>query len=139
MTAQEGTFSIRRHMDVPTGCKRIAPILARIGDKWSILVIILLGDGPLRFNELRRKIGGISQWMLTLTVRGLERDGFLTRTVLPTTPPRVDYELTALGKSLLEPIQLLGKWAMNNSAAIEKAQAHFDRAAEQRTKSAIGA
>jgi len=68
------------------------------------------GDGPMRFNELRRKIGSISQQMLMLTIRGLERDGFLTRTVFPTIPPRVDYELTALGKSLLQPIRYLGMW-----------------------------
>ena|SRR6478672_11095722 len=96
MTAQEGTFLIHSHRHAPDGCRRIAPILARIGDKWSILIIILLGDGPMRFNELRRKIGGVSQRMLTLTVRGLERDGFLKRTVFPTIPPRVDYELTPL-------------------------------------------
>jgi DNA-binding HxlR family transcriptional regulator len=76
----------------------------------------------MRFNELRRKIGSVSQRMLTLTVRGLERDGFLTRTVFPTIPPRVEYEFTPLGKSLLQPIQQLGVWVTNNVDAIENAQ-----------------
>ncbi len=122
-------------MHVPGACSRVAPILARIGDKWSILVIILLGDGPLRFNELRRKVGSISQRMLTLTVRGLERDGFLTRTVFPTIPPRVDYELTELGKSLLTPVQELGAWATSNADAIEKARRRFDQAAAKQKQS----
>ena len=134
MTAQEGTFLIHSHRPAPDGCRRIAPILARIGDKWSILIIILLGDGPMRFNELRRKIGGVSQRMLTLTVRGLERDGFLKRTVFPTIPPRVDYELTPLGRSLLQPIQQLGMWATNNVDVIEDAQRRYDKAAGRHTK-----
>jgi DNA-binding HxlR family transcriptional regulator len=97
-----------------------------------VLVISFLGAGPVRFNELRRKIGGVSQRMLTLTVRGLERDGFVKRTVYPTIPPRVDYELTPLGKSLLEPIQQLGMWAMNHLDAIEKAQQKYDKVAGKR-------
>jgi DNA-binding HxlR family transcriptional regulator len=138
MTAQEGTFLIHSRMHPPDGCRRIAPILARIGDKWSVLIIILFGDGPMRFNELRRKIGGVSQRMLTLTVRGsvrgLERDGFLKRTVFPTIPPRVDYELTPLGRSLLQPIQQLGMWATNNVDVIEDAQRRYDKAAGRHTK-----
>jgi DNA-binding HxlR family transcriptional regulator len=92
-----------------------------------MLVINFLGAGPVRFNELRRKIGGVSQRMLTLTVRGLERDGFIKRTVHPTIPPRVDYELTPLGKSLLEPIQQLGMWTVENLGAIQKAQRRYDK------------
>ncbi len=114
------------HTHVPGDCAKVAPILARIGDKWSILVVSLLGDGPMRFNELRRRIGGISQRMLTLTLRGLERDGYLTRTVFPSVPPRVDYELTALGHSLLVPVRALGAWAVQNAGAIEEAQRRFD-------------
>ena len=110
-TAQGGTFLEQSHKHVPSDCSRVAPVLSRIGDKWTILVVMLLGEGPMRFNELRRRVGGISQRMLTLTVRGLERDGFVTRTVFPTIPPRVDYELTPLGHSLLTPIQQLGSWA----------------------------
>jgi DNA-binding HxlR family transcriptional regulator len=81
-------------------CRGAASILARVGDKWSVLVIMMLSDGPRRFNEIKRMIGGISQRMLTLTLRGLERDGLVTRTVFPTIPPRVDYELTDLGRGL---------------------------------------
>ncbi len=80
-----------------TDCRAVNGVLARVGDKWSVLIIGLLGDGPKRFNEMKRMVGGISQRMLTLTVRGLERDGLLTRTIFPTIPPRVDYELTKLG------------------------------------------
>ena len=116
-------------MHVPGDCAKVAPILSRVGDKWSILVVMLLGDGPMRFNELRRRVGGISQRMLTLTLRGLERDGYLTRTVFPSVPPRVDYELTALGHSLLIPVRALGAWALQNADEIEDARRRFDRAA----------
>ncbi|PNG26061.1 winged helix-turn-helix transcriptional regulator [Methylocella silvestris] len=119
------------HAHVPSQCARVAPILARIGDKWSILVIMILGDGPIRFNELRRRIGSVSQRMLTFTLRGLERDGFLTRTVFPTVPPRVDYELTPLGQSLRAPVQALGSWALQNLETIEDARLRFDEAAKR--------
>lgn len=109
-------------------CRGVASILARVGDKWSVFVIMMLGDGPKRFNEIKRMIGGISQRMLTLTLRGLERDGLVTRTVFPTIPPRVDYELTALGRSLLEPVSELGLWARQNRAAIQDARGRFDAA-----------
>jgi DNA-binding HxlR family transcriptional regulator len=79
-------------------CRAIGAVLARVGDKWSVLIVSRLGNGPMRFSELKRDIGGISQRMLTLTLRGLERDGLITRTVFPTVPPRVDVELTALGR-----------------------------------------
>ncbi len=108
------------------GCKPVAEILARIGDKWSVLVVMLLGDGPKRFSEIRRMVDGISQRMLTLTLRGLERDGFVTRTVFPTIPPRVDYELTALGRSLRDPIGRLGEWAFAHRAEVERARVRFD-------------
>jgi DNA-binding HxlR family transcriptional regulator len=101
--------------------------LARVGDKWSVFVIMLLGDGPRRFNEIKRMVGGISQRMLTLTLRGLERDGLVTRTVFPTIPPRVDYELTDLGRGLWQPVEALGKWAKENQTEIEDARARFDR------------
>src|SRR5689334_24714571 len=92
-------------------CRAVASVLSRVGDKWSVLVIMLLSDGPRRFNELKRMIGGISQRMLTLTLRGLERDGLVKRTVFPTIPPRVDYELTDLGRGLRKPVEALGRWA----------------------------
>src|ERR1700756_1772908 len=108
-------------------CRGVASILARVGDKWSVFVIMMLGDGPKRFNEIKRMIGGISQRMLTLTLRGLERDGLITRTVFPTIPPRVDYELTDLGHGLCPPVKALGEWAQDHQVEIEDARARFDR------------
>ena len=107
-------------------CRAVSSILARVGDKWSVLVIMLLIEGPRRFNELKRTIGGISQRMLTLTLRGLERDGLVTRTIYPTIPPRVDYELTDLGRSLAQPVKALGTWAFENLPTIEAARKRFD-------------
>jgi DNA-binding HxlR family transcriptional regulator len=100
--------------------------LARIGDKWSVLVVMTLGAGPRRFNDIKRAVGGVSQRMLTLTLRGLERDGLVTRTLFPTIPPRVEYELTELGHSLRAPVEALGVWAHVNRPHIEKARAKFD-------------
>jgi DNA-binding HxlR family transcriptional regulator len=107
-------------------CRGVASVLARVGDKWSVFVIMMLGDGPRRFSEIKRMIDGISQRMLTLTLRGLERDGLVTRTVFPTIPPRVDYELTDLGRGLSEPVVALGKWAMDHRTEIEDARTRFD-------------
>ncbi|WGR91797.1 helix-turn-helix transcriptional regulator [Bradyrhizobium sp. ISRA443] len=107
-------------------CRAVASVLARIGDKWSVFVIMMLIDGPRRFNELKRMINGISQRMLTLTLRGLERDGLVTRTIFPTIPPRVDYELTDLGRGLAEPIKALGEWAFAHLPEIEGARTRFD-------------
>ena len=110
-------------------------ILQRVGDKWTVLVIGKLGDGPMRFNELRSAVGGISQKMLTTTLRGLERDGFVTRTVFPTIPPRVDYELTELGCELLKPVTALGEWARKNTGRVNAARARFDaRSANRRQR-----
>jgi DNA-binding HxlR family transcriptional regulator len=108
-------------------CRAISGVLARVGDKWSILVVSRLGQRTMRFNELRRDIGNISQRMLTLTLRGLERDGLVTRTVYPTVPPRVDYALTALGRSLLDPVNGLSDWALKNRDKIDAAQIRFDK------------
>ena len=113
-------------------CRGVASVLARVGDKWSVLVIMLLGNGPRRFNELKRMIGGISQRMLTLTLRGLERDGLVTRTVFPTIPPRVDYELTDLGRGLSRPVQALGQWAFEHLPEIERSRGAFDARNEER-------
>jgi DNA-binding HxlR family transcriptional regulator len=104
----------------------VTPVLARIGDKWTILVIMALSSGSLRFNELKRMLDGISQRMLTLTLRTLERDGLVTRTVTPSIPPRVDYELTPLGESLRVPITALGGWVMDNLDEIERSRATYD-------------
>jgi DNA-binding HxlR family transcriptional regulator len=109
-----------------SACRGVASVFARLGDKWSLYVIMLLGGGPRRFNELKRMVGGISQRMLTLTLRGLERDGLVTRTVFPTIPPRVDYELTDLGRGLWKPVQELGAWAHAHQPEIETARARFD-------------
>ena len=108
-------------------CRAVSSILARIGDKWSVLIIVLLGDGPKRFNEIKRMVGGISQRMLTLTLRGLERDGLVKRTQFPTIPPRVDYELTQLGRSLWEAVKPLGQWARGHVTHITRARAAFDK------------
>ena len=107
-------------------CRTISTLLSRIGDKWTVLVVQTLADGPRRFNELRREIPSVSQRMLTLTLRNLERDGLVSRTVTPTIPPRVDYELTELGQSLQKPICGLATWALENVDAIHVAQARFD-------------
>ena len=107
-------------------CRTISTLLSRIGDKWTVLVVETLANGPQRFNELRRDIPSVSQRMLTLTLRNLERDGLVSRTVTPTIPPRVDYELTELGHSLQKPISGLANWALDNVAAIHDAQARFD-------------
>lgn len=136
MAAQVGTSLIPEHtattastdLHLPDCCKEVSEILARVGDKWSVLIVMLLGDGPRRFNELKRMIGGISQRMLTLTLRGLERDGLVMRTMFPTIPPRVDYELTPLGHSLWEPVKALGTWAHANRPEIARARRAFDRA-----------
>ncbi|WP_284117867.1 winged helix-turn-helix transcriptional regulator [Acinetobacter seifertii] len=108
------------------GCRATREILDRIGDKWSLYIIASLAKGTMRFNELRRGIDGISQRMLTLTLRGLERDGLVSRTMYPTIPPRVDYELTELGQTLLVPVMALVSWADNNQLAIKEAHQRFD-------------
>jgi DNA-binding HxlR family transcriptional regulator len=116
----------------PEDCRAVSDILARIGDKWTVLVVGLLGDGPLRFNEMRRRIGNISQRMLTLTLRGLERDGLVTRTVHPTVPPSVEYELTGLGQSLFEPLDAVAAWARKHRIAVEKKRREFDADTKKR-------
>jgi DNA-binding HxlR family transcriptional regulator len=116
-------------------CPAVREVLHRVGDKWSVLIVDLLGDGAMRFSDLRRSVEGISQRMLTLTLRGLERDGLITRTVFPEIPPRVEYELTRLGKTLLEPIQGLAEWAEKNRTSIQDARDKFDK---KSTKSSAG-
>lgn len=108
-----------------TDCPATREILTLVGDKWSVLVLANLGVTPMRFSDLKRTIDGISQRMLTLTLRGLERDGLVTRTVLPTNPPRVDYELSALGRTLLAPLTALVTWAQHHRPEIERARDTF--------------
>ena len=109
-------------------CRVVGTVLSRIGNKWTIFVVMMLTDGPRRFNELKRLVGGVSQRMLTFTLRGLERDGLVSRTVYPTVPPRVEYALTDLGRSLQDPVQALGAWAFSNLSAIQEARTRFDEA-----------
>jgi DNA-binding HxlR family transcriptional regulator len=123
---QEGTFLKPRNTHLPSDCRAISDVLSRVGDKWSVLVVTTLGSGTKRFNELRREIGGISQRMLTLTLRGLERDGLVTRKVIPTSPLGVEYDLTPLGRDLLQPVSALGAWAIRNQGRIQQARVRFD-------------
>lgn len=116
------------HPHLTEDCLAVSEILQRVGDKWTVLVVQRLGQGTMRFNELRQAVGGISQKMLTTTLRGLERDGFVTRTVFPTIPPRVDYELTDLGRELLVPVTALGEWARLNKDRVNAARARYDLA-----------
>jgi len=131
----------RLHLDPQSSdCRAVQSVLARVGDKWSVLIVALPGDGPKRFNEIKRLVNGISQRMLTLPLRGLERDGLVTRTVFPTVPPRVDYELTELGRSLWEPVDALGAWARAHQGEIESARQRFDaRAPGSRPETAAAA
>ena len=112
-------------------CKRINEVLSRVGDRWSVLVIISLSQyGTLRFNELKRNLG-ISQRMLSRTLRELERDGLVNRTQCPTIPPKVEYTLTPLGESFREPVAKLGNWALENLATIDGARETYDSDAEK--------
>jgi len=113
-------------------CRAVGSILARIGDKWSVLVVVSLGDGTFRFNELKRHIDGISQRMLTLTLRGLERDGLVERMFFPTIPPKVNYALTELGRSLREPVGALGQWAIEHRGTVERSRDLYDRRSGER-------
>ncbi len=120
-------------------CEQISALLSRVGDKWTVLVVRILGAGPMRFNALRRTVGDISQKMLATTLRNLERDGFVTRTVTPTTPPQVEYALTDLGSGLLEPVRALAEWTVANADRIEAARRAYavrTTAAEQPLRSA---
>ena len=113
--------------DLPADiCHSVGDVLARVGDKWSILVIAMLSRGSMRFSELKRSLGSISQKVLTSTLRGLERDGYLTRRVTPSIPPRVDYKLTELGADVLIPMTALAMWAYSRRADVEAARTWFD-------------
>lgn len=111
--------------------RKAAEIMGRYGDKWSLLVVMLLRDGPHRFNAIKRIMGGISQQMLSSTLRNLERDGMVTRTVFATVPPSVEYRLTDLGHSLIQPFIALGAWLMDHLAEIEEARSRYDSRKEQ--------
>jgi DNA-binding HxlR family transcriptional regulator len=115
-----------RHVCGDQDCQHIGDILNRLGDKWTVLLVICLRDKTCRFNELKRAVGGISQQMLTRTLRALERDGMVLRTVHGTVPPQVEYSLTTLGMSLSEPVLHLGKWAKDNAEVILQKRDQFD-------------
>jgi DNA-binding HxlR family transcriptional regulator len=122
-TAVRAPEALNPHAD----CKAEVETLARIGDKWTVMVVGALSEGAIRYNEIRRRVEGISQRMLTLTLKGLEQDGLVTRTMYPTIPPRVDYELTELGRKLIVPLRALSKWARENRPAMLAAREAFQR------------
>ena len=103
-------------------------ILDRIGDRWTVLVVSVLGDGDARFSELRRRVEGVSHKMLTQTLRGLERDGLVRRTVYPEVPVRVEYALTDAGRTLLEPLRALQEWSIEHLSDVSASQDAYDRA-----------
>jgi DNA-binding HxlR family transcriptional regulator len=106
-------------------CEHISRTLARTSDKWSMLIVRVLGRGPCRFNALRREIGEISQKVLASTLRDLEEHGFVSRTVTPVTPPQVEYALTDLGREFLEPVRALAEWVMMNTPRMDAARAAY--------------
>lgn len=116
--------TLDNHADT-AACEHISRLLARISDKWTMLVVRVLGRGPLRFNALRREVGEISQKMLASTLRELEENGFVSRTVTPVTPPQVEYALTDLGRDFLQPVQGLAEWVLANSARMDVARAEY--------------
>ena len=115
-------------------CLELGQVLDRIGDKWAVMVVGVLSRGPVRFNAIMRSIAGVSHRMLTLTLRGLERDGLVKRTVYATVPPKVEYQLSPLGQSLIQPLSVLSDWAAANRAAIEAAREVFDQAQQDQDK-----
>ena len=122
---QEGTISKLGERKHSATCEHISRMLARICDKWTVLVTRTLGRGPRRFNALRRDVGGISQKMLTQTLRELEENGLVKRTVIPVTPPQVEYALTDLGKDFLRPVRQLAEWVAANSERITQARSTY--------------
>ncbi len=120
-------------MDMPASpavsaqCHKVGKVLAIVGDKWTVMIVRILVERPHRFNEIKRTVGGISQQMLTRTLKALERDGMVSRTVYPTVPPQVEYALTKLGQSLAVPVRALGAWAGEHIDEIENNRARYDQ------------
>ena len=125
MHPQEGTFTKLGNQEDTDVCDHIGRMLSRISDKWTLLVVRALGRNPHRFNALKREVGEISQKMLASTLRELEANGFIIRTVTPSKPPQVEYALTALGRDFLKPCQALAEWTIAHSAQIEAARAAY--------------
>lgn len=121
----QGPHAAAEELVLSVACP-IREIIDRVGSKWSVELLLALSEGPIRFSELERSIEGISRRMLTLTLRALERDGLITRTVYPTVPPRVEYAATDLAKELHEPLRALADWALRNRSAISTARAAYD-------------
>lgn len=119
---------------VTDSCRELGDILARIGDKWTVLIVARLAEGPMRFNRLRRAVDGISQRMLTRSLRALVRDGLVRRTVYPTVPPQVEYELTELGRTLIVPLRSLAAWARRHGAEVEQARRRFEAGARESSR-----
>lgn len=132
MSKQEGTISKPSEQKDPAVCDQLGRMLARICDKWTLLVVRTLGSGPRRFNALRRDVGEISQKMLTQTLRELEQNGFVKRTVTPVKPPQVEYALTALGEDFLRPVRGLAEWVAANSDRITAARTAYGADVEGR-------
>jgi DNA-binding HxlR family transcriptional regulator len=115
------------HRDLPSDvCRSVGEVLGRIGDKWAVLIMVMLSEGEQRFSELQRHIPPVSKKMLTTTLRGLERDGYLTRTVTPSIPPRVDYALTSMGRDVLKPLNALARWALEHREEVAAARRAYD-------------
>ncbi|NVM78939.1 DNA-binding HxlR family transcriptional regulator [Duganella sp. SG902] len=120
-------------------CRQVSEVFNRVGDKWSMQVIVALRAQPHRFNDLRRQVHGISQQMLTRTLKMLERDGLVERSVRATSPPQVDYALTPLGHSLAAPVRELAKWARANLDALHANQQRYDAGIEMGTEPRVNA
>jgi DNA-binding HxlR family transcriptional regulator len=137
MAKQAGTLPIPGNHGDTAKCEHISRLIARISDKWTLLVVRMLGRGPCRFNALRRDVGEISQKVLASTLRDLEENGFVSRTVTPVTPPQVEYALTQLGKDFLRPVQSLAEWVIENSSRMDTARAAYaKRRAHERATAA---
>ena len=119
-------MNVTAPVDVQSDCRRVSEVLNRVGDKWTMQVVVSLRGQAIRFNDVKRQVGNISQQMLTRTLRSLERDGLVKRTVSPTSPPHVTYELTDLGVSLAEPVRQLADWARLNLSTIHECRARYD-------------
>lgn len=123
-----GSTMVEADASLREECRGLAQVIERVGNKWTVMVAGHLSGGTMRFNQLMRNIPGVSHRMLTLTLRGLERDGLVKRTPYATVPPRVDYELTELGLSLSEPLSVLARWASAKRTEIEAARTDYDAA-----------
>jgi len=127
MIGQAGTFLKPDDHQDTAHCEHISRMLARISDKWTLLVVRVLGQGPCRFNALRREVGEISQKVLASTLRELEENGFVSRTVTPVNPPQVEYALTELGREFLMPVQALAEWVVANSSRMDAARSAYQQ------------